>query len=63
VYVTERSTLVALMGRPAYDLLHAHCEARIAALAAARSVAGKQRTAKDRQATMAVFAPHPADPV
>ena len=63
VFVTERSTLVALMGAPAYDVLHAHCEARIAALTAARSVAAKQRSTKDRHATMAVFAPHPADPL
>ena len=63
VYVTERSTLVAMMGQAAYDVLHAHCEARVAALSAARSVAAKQRSATDRTTTMAVFAPHPADPV
>jgi hypothetical protein len=34
----------------------------MAALTAARSVAAKQRTPKDRRATMSVFAPHPADP-
>jgi hypothetical protein len=62
VFVTERSTLIAMMSRPAYDILAAHCEARMAALTAARSVAAKQRTLKDRRATMSVFAPHPADP-
>jgi hypothetical protein len=62
VFVTERSTLIAMMSRPAYDILAAHCEARMAALTAARSVAAKQRTPKDRRATMSVFAPHPADP-
>jgi hypothetical protein len=62
VYVTERSTLVHLMSPAAYDILAAHCEARMAALTAARSVAAKQRSARDRHATMSVFAPHPADP-
>jgi len=63
VYLTERGTLVELMSQPAYDLLEAHCEARVAALTAARSVAAKQRTPAARAATMAVFAPHPADPL
>jgi len=62
VYVSERSTLVALMGQPAYDLLAEHCEARVAALTAARSVAAKQRTPAARTAALAPFAPHPADP-
>ena len=60
--MTERSTLVRLMSQAAYDILAAHCEARMAALTAARSVAAKQRSARDRHATMSVFAPHPADP-
>lgn len=63
VYVTERGTLVALMSQSAYDVLEAHCEARVAALTAARSVASRQRTTVGRNAQMAAFAPHPADPV
>ncbi len=63
VYLTERGTLVALMSEAAYDVLAGHCEARTAALAAARSVAAKQRSAAEREAALAVFAPHPADPV
>jgi hypothetical protein len=63
VYVTERGTLIALMSQSAYDVLEAHCEARVAALTAARSVASRQRTAVGRNAAMAAFAPHPADPV
>lgn len=63
VYVTERGTLVALMGQEAYDVLAGLCEARVASLTAARSVAAKQRSAADRLATLAPFAPHPADPV
>ena len=63
VYVTERGTLVELMGQRAYDVLAGLCEARVAALTAARSVAAKQSSASDRHATLAVFAPHPADPV
>jgi hypothetical protein len=62
VYVTERGTLVAMMSQAAYDVLVVHCEARVAALTAARSVAAKQRTAKARAAHLAAFAPHPADP-
>ena len=62
VFVTERGTLVALMGQAAYDVLAEHCEARMATLAAARSVAAKQRTAAARTAQLAPFAPHPADP-
>jgi hypothetical protein len=63
VYVTERGTLIELMGEPAYMVLAAHCEARVAALTAARSVAAKQRSAAERDAALLPFAPHPADPV
>ena len=62
VYVTERGTLIELMGRPAYDVLEAHCEARMAALTAARKVAARQRTPAERAAALLPFAPHPADP-
>jgi hypothetical protein len=62
VYVTEMGTLVELMGRPAYEVLAAHCEARMAALTAARAVAAKQRTPEGRAAALLPFAPHPADP-
>ncbi len=61
VYVTERATLVALMGQPAYDELVRHCEAREAAIAAARSrptASGRGR----RPAPLPGHAPHPADP-
>ena len=62
VYVTERGTLIALMGEPAYAVLSAHCEARVAALTAARTVAARQATPEARDAALAPFAPHPADP-
>ena len=62
VYVTERGTLVALMGERAYDVLAEHCEARMATLAAARAVAAKERSAGARERQMRAFAPHPADP-
>ncbi len=62
VYVTERGTLVALMGQAAYDVLVPHCESRLAALTAARSVAAKQRTSAARSTYLNAFAPHPADP-
>ncbi len=63
VFITERGTLIALMGLPAYDVLATHCEARVAALTAARSVAAKARSSAARDAQLAAFAPHPADPV
>jgi hypothetical protein len=62
VYVTERGTLIALMGEAAYDVLVTHCEARVATLAAARAVAARARTPEARTAALAPFAPHPADP-
>jgi hypothetical protein len=63
VFVTEKGTLVELMGEAAYHVLAAHCEARMAALTAARTVAAKQRSAAAREAALLPFAPHPADPV
>lgn len=60
VYLTEQHTLVALMGRPAYDVLALHCAARVEALAAARA---SRRTKRARAAASAPLAPHPADPV
>ena len=63
VYVSERGTLIALMSASAYAVLEAHCEARVAALTAARNVAAKQHSAAARHTTMASFAPHPADPL
>lgn len=63
VYVSERTTLVELMSPEAYEVLAALCEARMATLTAARAVAAKQRSDAKRRATLAPFAPHPADPV
>ena len=62
VYVTERSTLIELMGPDAYDVLVSHAEAHCSALAAARLVAARTRGRKARRAAVAGFAPHPADP-
>ena len=68
VYVTERSTLVELMGPAAYDELVAHCEAREAALAAARASRAGSRgtqsrsTGADASDALRGLAPHPADP-
>ena len=59
VYVSERATLVELMGADAYAVLVEHCLARESALEAARRV-GK-RTGD--MSAVAAFAPHPADPV
>ena len=64
VYVTERATLVALMGQPAYDELVTHCDARVAAIAANRAALAAARGAA-RTAALAArtgLALHPADP-
>ena len=61
VYITERGTLIELMGKKAYEVLVSHCEARMAALTAARMVAAKQRSGAAAAAALAPFAPHPAD--
>ena len=53
VYISERDTLIALMGTPAYGVLVGHCEEHLAAIAA---------LGKDRHATRAGLAVHPADP-
>ena len=63
VYITERQTLLELMGQKAYDQLALLCEARVAALTAARKVAASESSAKARAAILAPFAPHPADPI
>lgn len=61
VYVSERGTLIELMGKKAYEVLVGHCEARMAALTAAGIVAAKQRSGAAAAAAMTPFAPHPAD--
>ncbi len=53
VYISERDTLVELMGPAAYSVLVAHCEEHLAAIASLRS---------KRRATRAGLAVHPADP-
>ncbi len=50
VYLSERDTLVALMGPLAYDVLVGHCEAHLLAV--------EQATPTDRR----LLAVHPADP-
>lgn len=50
VYLSERDTLVALMGTAAYDVLVGHCEAHLLAV--------EQATPADRR----LLAVHPADP-
>ena len=50
VYVSERDTLVALMGAPAYEILAGYCAARLATIS------------KARPAARANLGLHPADP-
>lgn len=62
VYITERDTLIELMGEPAYDVLVTHCEARLTALRAMQKLA----TRSDKSTTSVAvairgLAPHPAD--
>lgn len=56
VYVSERATLIALMGPAAYDVLARHCAARAQALARVRSGSRAKRAGRD------ALAAHPADP-
>ena len=58
VYVSERATLVELMGPKAYAVLVEHCQARESALSAARRVSARTG---DPDALNA-WSPHPADP-
>lgn len=51
VFVTERDTLIALMGEPAYELLVEHCDAHLA---------GREKL-RSRSAKLALGM-HPADP-
>ncbi len=61
VYITEKDTLIELMGKKAYKLLAEHCEARMAAITAARRIAAKNGDPKEVRAIMNGLAVHPAD--
>lgn len=65
VYLTERDTLVELMGEPAYKVLVEHCEARMTALRAMQVVAQKSVGSTNKSVAIAIrgLAPHPADRV
>lgn len=54
VYMTERNTLIALLGLPAYDVLVDHCEQHLAAVTALGPRYGVTRRG---------LAVHPADPL
>lgn len=61
VYVTEKDTLVELMGAAAYKVLVKHCEARLAALTAARRAAAHRADPAEVRALLNGLAAHPAD--
>lgn len=63
VYITERDTLIELMGQAGYDKLVEHCEARMAALNAARRAAGGRSNPKEVKLLLRGLAAHPADPI
>lgn len=60
VYVSEKDTLIELMGKKGYDLLVEFCEARMAALVAARRVAARNGDPAEVRAIMQGLAAHPA---
>jgi len=61
VYVTEKDTLVEMMGEKGYKQLVIYCEARMAALTAARRIAAKNGDPAEVRAIMKGLASHPAD--
>lgn len=61
VYVTEKDTLIELMGEKGYKQLVIYCEARMAALTAARRIAAKNGDPAEVRAIMKGLASHPAD--
>lgn len=63
VYLTERETLIALMGEAGYEVLVQHCEARMTALRAIKSVAIKSGRSEEIKTLLAGLAAHPADRV
>lgn len=61
VFITEKDTLVELMGKPAYKILARHCEARLAALTAARRAAAHRADPAQVKALLEGMGAHPAD--
>ena len=61
VYITEKDTLIALMGKKAYKILVNHCEARMVAVKTARALAAKRGNPAEVKALLAGLAVHPAD--
>ena len=61
VYLSERDTLIALMGKKAYGILVEFCDARMAALRAARSVASRTEDPKEARKVLLSVVAHPAD--
>ena len=60
VYVSEKNTLIELMGPKAYAVLVKHCEARIEMLNTAREIAKKTRDPKQVRKVMLSLGSHPA---
>lgn len=61
VYITEKDTLIEMMSKKAYKVLVTHCEARMAAISAARRIAAKNGDPKEVRAILNGLAAHPAD--
>lgn len=63
VYITEKDTLVELMGKEAYEILARHCEARLAGLTAAARAIARRASAKEVRSMLDAMGAHPADPI
>lgn len=63
LYLTERETLTELMGKEAYAILVEYCEARVAAVEAARAVIARKGSPAEVRAILNRFGAHPADPL
>lgn len=61
VYISERDTLIELMGKKGYALLVEYCDARMVQLRAARSVAARSNDPVESRKIMVSIAAHPAD--
>jgi hypothetical protein len=61
VYITERETLLELLGPAAYEVLVGHCESRMTALRALQAVASRSPKSDSVAIAIRGLAPHPAD--
>lgn len=63
VFISERDTLVEMMGQEAYDILARYCEARLTALTAAARAVARRASAQEVKQILNAMGAHPADPI